>query len=157
MEFSAATINIYVDRGMNGLRAALARVDDTTVNQRPNGSATNSVAVLVVHACAAARYWIEHVGAGRPTARVRDDEFTAVAGVEELHAIVDAAHADVRSAVIAMADRTGEPDLVGRPELYGGDRSDGALVLHALEELLQHLGHVEATIDALEAGAAGAR
>lgn len=31
----------------------------------------------------------------------------------------------------------------------GTDRSDGALVLHVLEELFQHLGHMEVTADAL--------
>jgi hypothetical protein len=31
----------------------------------------------------------------------------------------------------------------------GGDRTDGALALHVLEELFQHLGHMEVTADAL--------
>lgn len=34
-------------------------------------------------------------------------------------------------------------------EMPGHDRTDGALVLHVLEELFQHLGHMEVTAEAL--------
>ena len=37
-----------------------------------------------------------------------------------------------------------------RDFMPGADRTDGALVLHVLEELFQHLGHMEVTADAVE-------
>ena len=41
------------------------------------------------------------------------------------------------------------PDHPFRDFMPGADRTDGALVLHVLEELFQHLGHMEVTADAL--------
>jgi hypothetical protein len=37
----------------------------------------------------------------------------------------------------------------GREHLLDGDESDAAAVLHVLEEIHQHLGHMELTADAL--------
>ena len=42
-----------------------------------------------------------------------------------------------------------QADRTGRQFLEGGDESDGAIVLHVLEELYQHLGHMELAADAL--------
>jgi hypothetical protein len=38
-----------------------------------------------------------------------------------------------------------------RETLEDSDVSDAALVIHLFEELYQHLGHVQLTVDALEA------
>jgi hypothetical protein len=54
--------------------------------------------------------------------------------------------------IVSALDR--EPtdvDNALRGSLHGGDRSDGSLVLHVLEELYQHLGHLELTADAVAA------
>jgi hypothetical protein len=40
-------------------------------------------------------------------------------------------------------------DEGGRQFLHDGDTSDAAVVLHVLEELFQHLGHMELAADAL--------
>ncbi len=58
--------------------------------------------------------------------------------------------------------RGNSPGLAIAPHMYkklpydpfrdfmpGTDRNDGALVLHVLEELYQHLGHMQVTADAL--------
>ncbi|MEZ5177080.1 MAG: hypothetical protein R2746_02040 [Acidimicrobiales bacterium] len=42
-------------------------------------------------------------------------------------------------------------DEGGRVFLPGEDRSDASVVIHVLEELYQHLGHMELAADALTA------
>lgn len=149
MELQPDTVRVYLRQAVTGMVEALDRFDDESVNQRPHGDRTNSAAGLIVHACAAATYWFEHVGLGRPVDRDRDSEFEATATVEELRGLL-ATTAD-RLAALALDLDTGPtaPEHEWRLTLHGGDVSDGSLVLHVLEELFQHLGHLELTADAV--------
>jgi hypothetical protein len=149
MELQSGTVGIYVRQALTGMATALDRFDDESVNRRPHGDRTNSAAVLIVHACAAATYWLEHVGLGRPVERDRDSEFETTATVEDLRSLL--AMTSARITALAIDLDTG-PTTTGherRESLHGGDTSDGSLVLHVLEELFQHLGHLELTADAL--------
>lgn len=148
VELSPDTVVRYLDHALAAMDRCLDRFDDVTVNDRPHGPTTNSGAGLVVHACSAARYWLEHVGLGRPLARDRDDEFQARASVAELRALV-ASTGDRLRALTQDFDRASVPGHEWRSSLIGGDGSDASLVLHVLEELYQHLGHLELTADAL--------
>jgi len=149
MGVSRDTVAFYVDVALDDMAKALERFDDSTVNVRPFGEATNSAAVLVVHACAAARFWFEHIGLGRPTDRDRDAEFTATATVAELQALV----AETRSAMVEIISAFDDGPTATEHELRvfspGGDTSDGSVMLHSLQELFQHLGHLEITADAV--------
>jgi len=149
VELRPETISVYVGQALAGMHRALDRFDDDTVNQRPHGDTTNSAAVLVTHACASAGYWFEHVGLGRPVARDRPSEFVATASVAELHALLDSTAERFHRSAIDLAAGPTAVDHEMRRGLWGGDRSDAALVLHVLEELFQHLGHLELTADAL--------
>ena len=151
MEIDGATLGVYLRELASGYERALDRFDDDTVNRKPHGEHTNSGAVIVTHAWASARYWIDHVGLGRPSDRVRDEEFVAVATVAELKALVRA-----RAQHLVESVRHFDHGLTGNPhqdrcELPEGDGSDGSIVIHAFEELFQHLGHLELTADALTA------
>jgi Protein of unknown function (DUF664) len=128
---------------------ALDRFDDESVNRKPQGGRTNSASALIIHACAAAIYWFEHVGLGRPTERDRDAEFAATANVAELRDLLTFT-AD-RLTVLTSEFDAGPTatDHEQRVFLYEGDYSDASVALHALEELFQHLGHLEVTADAL--------
>ena len=149
MELQSSTVGIYVRQALAGMDAALDRFDDESVNRPPHGNQTNSAAALIVHACATATYWCEHVGLGRPVERDRDREFEATATVAELRDLV--AMTSNRLTTLAVALETGPTTLdhEWRDSLHGGDGSDGSLVLHVLEELFQHLGHLELTADAV--------
>jgi len=129
----------------------LDRLDDTTVNARPGSWGTNSVAGLIVHCCELSPSWFEMPGLGREGHRDRDAEFAANETVAEL-----------RARIVEASDRTCElveefvvgptaSDHPFRAFMPGADRTDGALVLHVLEELFQHLGHMDVTADALAA------
>jgi Protein of unknown function (DUF664) len=125
------------------------RLGDRRVNDRPIGTGDNAVAALIVHCCGVTEFWIGHVALGRPSRRDRDSEFTSIATVAELHAMVDTTLAQVSQDLAAIDAGATQADRTGRQFLEGGDESDGAIVLHVLEELYQHLGHMEITADAL--------
>jgi hypothetical protein len=69
--------------------------------------------------------------------------------VAELRALVEATLAQLRDDLAAVDEGRTQPDRTGRQFLEGGDETDGAIVLHVLEELYQHLGHMELAADAL--------
>ena len=125
------------------------RLGDDRVNERPLGPETNAVAALVVHCCEVTEFWIGHVALGRPSDRDRESEFSSTATVSELHAMVEKTLVQVGEDLAAIDEGRTQSDRAGRQFLEGGDESDGAIVLHVLEELYQHLGHMELAADAL--------
>jgi hypothetical protein len=150
MQLDAATADLYMGLAFDRIRDVADRLGDVAVNKRPPGPETNTVAQLVTHCCGVSEFWLGHVGLGRPTTRDRDSEFTAIATVAALHGLIDAARAQVSVDLRAFdAGRTTTEHEIWRETLEGGDTSDAALVIHVLEELFQHLGHMELTADAL--------
>lgn len=147
MELTTETVAVYLRRVFAGYERALDRFDDASVNRAPHGDGTNSAAVLVTHACAAARFWLTHVALGDATNRVRDDEFVATATVGELRELVRSTCDDLVAASARLGGDTA--DHPERHRLYEGDASDGSVLLHVFEELFQHLGHLDLTADAL--------
>jgi uncharacterized damage-inducible protein DinB len=149
MELDRRTAQLYMGHAFRQMLAVADRLGDQSVNDRPLGSETNAVAALVVHCCAVTEFWIGHVALGRPTDRDRESEFSRSATVGELHAMVDATLGRVGEDLAAIDAGNTQPDRTGRQFLEAGDESDGAIVLHVLEELYQHLGHMELAADAL--------
>lgn len=125
------------------------RLGDGKVNDRPLGPQTSAVAALIVHCCGVSEFWIGHVALGRPSHRDRESESSRTASVAELHAMVDETLTKVSEDLAAIDAGKTQVHRTGRQFLEGGDESDGAIVLHVLEELYQHLGHVEIAADAL--------
>ena len=149
MELRADTVRHYLNHVFDGMGKVLDRLDDTTVNQRPPGWGTHSVAGLVVHCCELTPSWFEMPGLGRESVRDRDAEFVTTATVDELRSRI--ASTLERCAVLVDEFEAGPTALDHgfRAFLPGGDHSDASLVLHVFEELFQHLGHMEVTADAL--------
>ncbi len=148
MDLSPETASGYLRLGFERLLVVAEGLGDDRVSRRPLGPTTNSVAALVVHCCGVTEYWLGHVGLGRPSSRDRDAEFDATASVGELRALVERTLSQARADLGALAS--------GAPSSANADRrrhlvddSDGALVLHVIEELFQHLGHAELAADAL--------
>lgn len=150
MELTPAQATRYVDHAFAQMLVVADRLGDALVSERPIGASTNSVAVLVTHSAGVCEFWLGHVGLGRADHRDRDAEFTAVATVAELHALVAATVAQ------AGVDLAGLENAVVAPHEADVFRTvpDGAtgLVLKVIEELFQHLGHCELAADALLAG-----
>ncbi len=149
VELAPDTVDLYVRHAFRGIEAVLDRLDDETVNVRPEGWGTNSVAGLVVHCCELTPSWFAMPGLGRESVRDRDAEFGAVATVAELRERIAAAVEQTTGLIREFDAGPTATDHEMRAFMPGTDRSDGALVLHVLEELYQHLGHMEVTADAV--------
>jgi len=149
MELQRGTAELYMRHAFTQMLDVADRLGDDRVNDRPLGADTNAVAALVVHCCAVTEFWIGHVALGRPSDRHRESEFSSTATVAELHAMVEKTLVQVGEDLAAIDEGRVQSDRTARQFLEGGDESDGAIVLHALEELYQHLGHMELAADAL--------
>ena len=143
---------VFCRRTSVAMAAVIDRLGDDLVNQRPALPGANTPFQLVTHAVGAVRWWCSHVVLGHPSDRVRIDEFAARGTVDELHTAV----ADLLATLEALA-----PELAGATRIVGpattetpleGEWTVGAALLHAYEELAQHLGHLEVTADVLLAG-----
>jgi hypothetical protein len=171
MELQRGTAELYMRRAFGQMLEVADRLGDARVNDRPLGTAeaaalptagagaragesdrwpqTNAVAALIIHSCAVAEFWIGHVALGRPSDRDREAEFSSTATVVELHALVASTLSQIKEDLAAIDEGRTQADRTGRQFLEGGDGTDGAIVLHVLEELYQHLGHMELAADAL--------
>ncbi len=151
MELAPETCEVYVRHAFSQMLDVADRLGEDRINLRPLGPGTNAVAALIVHCCGVAEFWLGHVALGGPSSRSREDEFARTATLAELHELVD--HALARSLrSIGRLDAGEGVDEGGRQFLPQGDTSDAAVVLHVLEELYQHLGHMELAADALTEG-----
>lgn len=148
MELSPATAERYVRHAFRQMLDVADRLGDEQVNERPHGASTSSVAALIVHCAALTPWWLGHVALGDSTGRDRDREFEATAALAELHEIVGSTVAQV-GPLLARLEAGEGTDEGGRRFLLDGDESDASVVVHVLEELYQHLGHMELTADAL--------
>jgi hypothetical protein len=146
VELAPATAELYVRLAFSQMLQVADRLGDDKVNRRPLDDSTNAVAALIIHCCAVAEFWLGHVALGRPSERVRENEFSKTATVAELHQLVDSAVATTIASIQRLEAGEGV-DEGGRQFLEGGDGSDAAVVIHVLEELYQHLGHMEITAD----------
>jgi hypothetical protein len=149
MELDAPTAAAYVGHAFGQMLAAADRLGDELVNVRPYGPTTNSVAALVVHCCGLTEWWLGHVALGEPSDRDRTAEFRHEATVAELHEHVDATLARAGDLLARLDVGDGLPGHPARESLPGDSETDAAVVLHVLEEIYQHLGHVQLTVDAL--------
>lgn len=148
MELTPETAEVYLRRAFAQMLAVADRVGEPQINERPLGADTNAVAALIVHCCEMAEFWLGHVALGRPSDRHRESEFSRTASVAELHQLVEGA-LDSAVADIDRLEAGAGTDEGGRQFLPGGDVSDASVVQHVLEELYQHLGHIELAADAL--------
>lgn len=149
MTLSADLALAYLDRAFDQMLATLERVAEEDLATPPFGAATTSISGLVTHSTEVSRYWLGHVGLGDPSDRDRDAEFTHRADRTELVDRIAQARAAATDHLTRLADGEGQASEM-RGFLYG-DQSDDSLVLHVVEELYQHLGHMEITADALAA------
>ncbi len=148
MDVGEATTARYVRHAFEQMLAVAVRLGDSRVNVRPLGSGTNAVAALIVHCCGMAEFWLGHVALGRASSRDRTSEFTATATVAELHALVERSVVTIVGHLARIEAGQTTPGHEARARLLGGG-SDESVVLHVLEELFQHLGHMEIAADAL--------
>jgi hypothetical protein len=140
-----------LDLAVSDFREVISGATPEMLNRRPGGDGTNSITVLAVHAMHSTRSWLS-VAAGAPRpARNRGDEFIATTPDDEsLLAFVDSMHADCRRILTdaryinwsALRETHARPG--GPGELPSHVSAAWALV-HAMEHLREHVGHVGLT------------
>ena len=147
MDVRTAIIGASIGTALTQLLGVAERLGEPSINVRPLGPDTNSVAALVVHSCGVTDFWLGHVALGEPTTRDRESEFSRTASLADLHHVVDAT-LERSTRYLARLDAGEGTDEPSRERLPGGDTSDASVVLHVIEELYQHLGHAELAADA---------
>ncbi len=147
---------LFCDRTIDALARTVAELGDERVNERPDLPGANSPSGLVTHALGACRWWTAHIVCGHESDRDRAGEFHAVASTAELvracedtKAALHGLRAELETAT-ELANEAHTQTPLGRPWTVG------AALLHAYEELAQHLGHLEVTADLLAASSASA-
>jgi uncharacterized damage-inducible protein DinB len=143
----------FVDRALGQMTAIVEELGDDLVNRRPPFRDTNSAYAILSHCLGVMEYWGGATVAERPVQRDRAAEFTASGDVAGLLRRCDQARRRLREDLVGL-DSAALPVSVRRdpedPSPY--TETKGAVLLHVLEELFQHLGQMEITRDALVAG-----
>lgn len=132
-------------------KQAIAGLSTTALDWVP-GADMNSLCVLVVHVCGAARYWVGDVAMGDLSDRDRDAEFRARGKSEvELVALLDATEDHIRAALeqLTLDDLHKVCPAPGRRVHRDSDEPKtftlGWSLLHTLEHTSLHLGHAQIT------------
>jgi len=149
MTITIDDFEVFCRRSFAGVLVVIDRLGDDLVNQRPVETAGSSPYALVTHIVGACEWWVGHMVVGDESNRVRDEEFTASGSVEELHALVTDWLALLHERKPAIAAATELADMPQTQTPLEGEWTVGAALIHAYEELAQHLGHLEITADLL--------
>ncbi|MGD0345048.1 MAG: DinB family protein [Acidimicrobiales bacterium] len=150
LEVETTDVLWYVDHVLDAMAAILARLGDRLANEKPDLPGANSPFAIVTHCLGVMEFWAGVMIADRPIVRDRDAEFTATGAVDDLIARVALSRhrfaADLDELEpLASPRRPAAPRDAGLPLAT----TQGGVVLHVLEELFQHLGHLELTRDVL--------
>jgi DinB superfamily len=140
----------FADLALREMARIVADLGDELANRRPPFAGANSPYVILTHCLGVLEYWAGATVAERPIHRDRAAEFTASGPIAPL--LVRAERARQRLAEdLAGLEAWDAPQSVHRnpddPVPYS--ETKGAVLLHILEELFQHLGQMEITRDAL--------
>jgi uncharacterized damage-inducible protein DinB len=142
----------FAELALRDMARIVADLGDERANHRPPFPGANSPFVILAHCLGVIEYWAGATVAERSIERDRAAEFTASGPVAPL--LERAGKARKRLAEdVAGLEAWDAPQSVRRnpddPVPYS--ETKGAVLLHILEELFQHLGQMEITRDALMA------
>lgn len=149
MTITLDDFEVFCRRSFTGVLAAVDRLGDDLINEQPPLTGGSTPFALVTHILGACEWWVGHMVAGDPSQRVRDDEFTANGTVAELHTAVEAWLELLVARRPKLEAATGLVEVPQTQTPLEGVWTVGAALIHAYEELAQHLGHLEVTADLL--------
>ena len=130
------------------MAAIVQQLGDELADVTPDLPSANSAYQLLLHCCGMLEWWTRSAILGVEVTRDRDGEFTAEGPVASVLDRVESVKEQLRDDLASIdldAPLRGDPsaDYVGTPI---GESARGAL-MHVLEELAQHHGHLEITRD----------
>jgi uncharacterized damage-inducible protein DinB len=153
--FVEAATMVYA-LAVNDMRKSIEECPDGALNRRPAGPNSNSIAVLAVHSLSSTRSWLSVALTGAPWAgRDRDAEFRveSASKAELLRAFDDLA-VDCRRLLdnAPVTDWSARVPTHARPGTGTPDSVPAAwALLHALEHLREHTGHMTLTVQVFAA------
>ena len=144
----------FVDRALAEMADILRALGDDLANRRPALEGANSAFVILTHCLGVMEYWGGGNVADRTFARDRAAEFTASGDVATLVRRTEDARQRLHADLISFDPGAAPSHVVRGPDQVPYTEAKGAVLLHILEELYQHLGQMELTRDVLLAGPA---
>ena len=140
----------FVDQALDGMVAIVRQLGDDRANRRPGPPGANSPYVILTHCLGVMEYWGGETVAERPVQRDRPAEFLASGDVAGLLRRAEHARLRLREDLVGLDAAAATPAGVRRTEdTEPYTRTKGPVLLHILEELFQHLGHMQITRDVL--------
>jgi hypothetical protein len=145
MEISRTEVEVFVELAFEQMLEK-ARMLGDEVDEVPDVEGANSVFALVVHCVGMCDFWFDHVVLGNATTRNRESEFVAEGSVADLEELVGGFGERLPGLVEGVVD-AGAPAAPALRFDRPWPWTVGAIVLHVIEELFQHAGHVDITTD----------
>ncbi len=142
----------FVDLALQKMARIVEELGDDLCNRRPPFRDANSPYVILTHCLGVLEYWGGATVAGRAVRRDRAGEFTSSGDAAGLVRRTEHARRRLREDLVGLEAGAAPANVrrdPGDPVPY--TETQGAVLLHVLEELFQHLGQMEITRDALVA------
>jgi hypothetical protein len=138
------------DKALDGYAAIARELGDGLVNERlADVPGSNTASGLIAHVAGVMARWGSTVNLGVVVPRDRDAEFLATGTVADALALLDAARARLHADARAASPRQPPVNPPPAEEYPDFDATQGDVLLHVYEELVQHLGQLEVTRDVL--------
>jgi Protein of unknown function (DUF664) len=142
----------FADEALGQMVGIVEELGDDLVNRRPPFRDANSPYAILTHCLGVMEYWGGATVAERPVQRDRAAEFAATGEVSALVRRTEQARRRLREDIVGL-EAGARPAKVWHdpadPERVPYAESKGAVLLHIMEELFQHLGQMELTRDVL--------
>jgi hypothetical protein len=142
----------YVDRALDAMVGIVVELGDDLANRRPDLPGTNSAYAIVTHCLGVMEYWGGGTVAERDFTRDRASEFVAQGDVADLVDRVGVARQRLAEDIAGLDPLAAPGNVRPHPDdPVPYDQRKGAVLVHLLRELYQHLGQMELTRDFLVA------
>lgn len=145
------TYSKYIRKQLVDVHAALNRLSDEQLNQRPDVPGANSGYVIATHVLGNARAWVLGIVCGQPLSRDRPAEFASSGTYEALAKAATALSGEIYEALAALDSSTLNDRSLPPQELWGEGRpeeiSRREALAHVVEHAAMHLGQIHLTRD----------
>ncbi|XVX20027.1 DUF664 domain-containing protein [Actinomycetota bacterium] len=143
----AAEVLLHLDLAIEGMCRTLEDLGDELANRSPGIPGGNTAYAIVRHCAGVMEYWGGQVIADRPITRDRDAEFTSSGDVVGLVELIRGQR-DTLATDLADFDGCAPPrGPLDDKSARAFARTQGGILMHIVEELVQHRGHVDITAD----------
>ncbi len=128
----------------NEAKKELRGMNAEALNWRPGAPDTNSPAAIVTHMCGTEAQWIHEFVGGLAVQRSREAEFAVKgASIQDMEGLLDQAGETTRRILRNLSSQ--DLDKLKQPSQGREMISNRWAVLHTIEHLGQHLGHLSLT------------